>query len=213
MSVFERTGLNGKYYGSKVGYSSPCNQSQMEVNALYIYTYLSSRNWTKNSIAALLGNMQAESSINPGRWENDEVNVIERGFGLVQWTPSTKFTNWANGRGWDDATEMDINLMRIIYELENSLQWIETSSYPLSFEEFAHSRETPSYLAGAFVINYERPGDQSDSVIVYRGELANAWYEFLGGTIPTPANKKKKKKFNFILYNKRRGIYGQRKIY
>ena len=35
------------------------------------------------------GNMEAESGITPGKWEVPEED--SKGFGLVQWTPATKF--------------------------------------------------------------------------------------------------------------------------
>lgn len=217
MSVIERTGTYGKYYGSPWGSSSPCDDSQQQTNALYIYAYLSAKGWTLNAIAGMLGNMQVESSINPGRWQNDDVDVGPA-YGIVQWDPFSKYINWCEEQGYSDPSEMDNNLARIIYELENGGQWYATSSYNLTFEEFTQSTESPSYLAGAFVLNYERPADQSEEVQAYRGSLASAWYEFLSGEEPpdpdepedpdTPTVTKRKRKFKFVLFNRRRKIYG-----
>ena len=110
----------------------------------------------------------------------------------MQWTPATKYINWVNG----DPSTMDNNLSRIIYEVENNLQWIATSSYNYSFEEFTKSTDTPYNLGLAFLANYERPEDPNQP---QRGTQAEAWFEFLGGvTPPTPVSKEKK--FKWVLY-------------
>ena len=104
--------------------------------------------------------------------------------GLVQWTPYTKYTEWVTG----DPSTMDNNLSRIIYELENNLQWIATSSYNYSFKEFSQSEDTPYNLALAFLANYERPANPNQPI---RGTQAEFWYEFLGGIIPFSKKKNK----------------------
>ena len=74
------------------------------------------------------GNMQSESAINPGRWQSDIVmpDPTYAGYGLVQWTPYTKYTNWIVNQGFSDPSEMDANIFRILYEVSNNLQWIAT---------------------------------------------------------------------------------------
>lgn len=44
-------------------------QSEMELNARYIWQYLGSRGWTLNAVAGMLGNMQSESTMSPNRYE------------------------------------------------------------------------------------------------------------------------------------------------
>lgn len=209
----KRTGLFGTYYGSFSTESEPLTASEQDVNATYIYKSLIAKGWNINSVSALLGNMQAESSLNPGRWQSDDVNNTSMGYGLVQWTPSTKYTLWATESGYLDPSEMDTNIARIMYELENNIQWIATSNYDYSFKTFATGTgKTVSELAKAFLLNYERPADQSASVQSYRASLAESWYTYLTGVDIDPsepeggttANKTKKKKFNFILFNRRR---------
>lgn len=53
-------------------------------NARNIFTYCWQVGWKRYAICALLGNMQAESGLNPGRHEDGG-----DGFGLVQWTPAS----------------------------------------------------------------------------------------------------------------------------
>lgn len=199
-----RSGIYGNYYGSYLTESASLTQAQKEVNATYIYSFLTAQGWTINSIAAILGNMTAESSINPGRWQSDSVNWTEGGYGLVQWTPTTKYFDWCTEMGYSDPSEMDNNLSRIIYEVANGIQWIATTGYNYSFSAFTISAAAPSELAKAFLLNYERPADQSESVQEYRGSLADEWYTYLTGTAPNPPQPptptKKKKKYNFILF-------------
>lgn len=214
MSAILRSGIFGDYYGNTFDTSNGLTQSQMEVNALYIYSYLKHEGWSDNAIAGLLGNMQAESSINPGRWQSDRVggDSSGHGYGLVQWTPYTKYTDWCSSEGRSDPSEIDNNLARITYEVKNDIQWIGTGIYRyMSFEEFATSKLSVSELAVAFLLCYERPADQSTSVQLYRSSLAKAWYTYLTGQEPSNPSEsdKKKKGYNFILFNrKRRGIYG-----
>lgn len=217
MGVSLRTGQFGSYYGNDYNSSNALNTEQMEINATYIYSSLNSKGWSINAIAALLGNMQAESTINSGRWQSDRVggDPASHGYSLVQWTPYTKYTNWCSEQGYSDPSEMDSALARIVYEVEQDIQWIGVGNYyGMSFEEFATSSKPVSYLAVGFLLCYERPADQSESVQNYRSDLAEAWYTYLTGVTPTPpdsggASVTKKNKFKFVLFNKRRrGMYG-----
>ena len=65
MSLEERTGTYGKYWGNTYSSSNALNQAQMEINATYIWSALSQQGWTLNAVAGMLGNMQSESTINP----------------------------------------------------------------------------------------------------------------------------------------------------
>lgn len=203
-----RTGSFGKYYGSLMTESEPLSTEEMSVNAKFIYSYLSNNGWSVNSIAALLGNMQAESTINPGRWQSEAINNTSMGYGLVQWTPATKYFEFCSEQNLADPSEMDNNLSRILYELENNIQWIATSNYNMSFKDFSISSLSVDELAKAFLLCYERPADQSESVQDYRAGLAENWYKVITGNEPgKPITKEKKRKgYNFLLFqaNRRR---------
>lgn len=151
---------------------------QMTVNAQYILDYLISQGWTKNAICGMLGNMQTESTINPGIWEGLDNTSPSNGFGLVQWTPSTNYTDWADANGYTHDS-MDGQLQHILYEKANGLQWISTASYPMTFSQFALSTDTPENLAYAFLYDYERPAslDQPD-----RQTQARYWYDNLSAS-------------------------------
>ena len=150
-------------------------QSEMENNALYFYYKMSANGWTMESIAAMLGNMQKESTINAGIWQNLDEGNTSLGYGLVQWTPATKYLNWCSELGLEPS-DMDSAMQRLDWELANNQQWISTDSYPQSFEEFKYSTDDPYMLAIAFLLNYERPAEKYQPE---RSEYAVAWYEFL----------------------------------
>lgn len=183
--------------------------AEMKVNAQIIMDYFISKGWTKQSISGMLGNMQSESTINSGIWESLLEGNMDGGFGLVQWTPASKYTNWADSKGysWTDITGQ---MERIIYEVENGLQWIATDSYPMTFSDFTKSTESPTYLARVFITNYERPYEPNQPI---RGEQAEYWYTTLTGeggggdpTEPTGDYKLLKK----YIYGQDNNLFGRR---
>lgn len=152
------------------------SMTEMQNNADIMYAFFTDQGWTVNAIAAMFGNMQTESTLNPGIWEN--LDPFIGGYGLVQWTPYTKYSEWA-GTDWQDNGQKEME--RIIYELENHLQWISTSLYPMTFREFSQSDKPPAYLAQAFLYNYERPAVKPQPA---RSRQAEYWYEYLAGHPP-----------------------------
>lgn len=132
-------------------------------NAQLVVNYFKDKGWTKNAISALCGNMRHESSINPNIWEYGYGHSLERGFGLVQWTPATKYINWATGEGLD-WTQGNSQLARIDYEQKEGIQWYGTPQFPFNFNTFTKSNESVAYLTEAFGACYERPFDLSQSI-------------------------------------------------
>lgn len=153
--------------------------AQQENNVNIIATYFRGQGWTDNAIAAMLGNMQVESYLNPAQFEIGHNYSPNYGFGLVQWTPRTKFSSWA-GTDWE--TNYNKQLQRISYELANGLQW--TYNVAMSFAQFAVSTDSVDYLTEVFCRNYENPLDWTASITIRR-TYANNWYTYLGNT-PTP---------------------------
>lgn len=163
-------------------------EDEMQINARYIWQYLGSRGWTLNAVAGMLGNMENESTINPGRWQNGAVNVGPA-FGLVQWDPYTKYTSWCDARGLDPA-DMDSALQRIEWELETGEQYYK-NVYPYTFAQFKVSTDDPYTLACAFAFDYERSyvalyGSEAEKEALrqLRGGDAEKWYSYLSGYDP-----------------------------
>lgn len=210
--VHRRTGLYGYYFGSYYNESAYPTEAQMRINARYIYSYLSAHGWSLNAICALLGNSEHEGVLNPGMWQGQIVggNGSGRsGYGLLQWTNFDKYTDWAIANGYSDPSEMDANLARVIYEVEQNIQWYGTGNYyGISFEEFSKSTESVRFLAIGFLLCYEKPSEeyQTEYYQNIRANSAEAWYTYL--TTYTPSNPsdpsystKKRKGYNFVLMN------------
>lgn len=68
-------------------------RGQMTDNAQYIADYLTGNGWTQNAVAGILGNMEQESTMNPGLWQDLKYENMSGGYGLVQWTPATEYTS------------------------------------------------------------------------------------------------------------------------
>jgi surface antigen len=166
-----------------ITHTGALKQKEMEINAKYIYKVLGSKGWTLNAVAGLLGNLEHESWINPGVTE-----LGGTGFGLVQWTPPSKFTKWCDVQNPPlPHDDVDSQLMRLEHERNPDDPntgictpravysggcvhgyWYRTrdaygdnyaTTYtPKTFNEFATSTKTPYELACAFLYNYECPG-------------------------------------------------------
>lgn len=174
-------------------------QSEMENNALLAWNYFGSIGWTLEAVSAMLGNMQSESTINPGIWEN--LTEFSGGYGLVQWTPYTKYSEWA-GVSWENNGNKQCE--RIVYEMENGLQWFSNPeapivSPPISFEEFSISTLDVETLANYFLWYYEHP---TETIQPNRAIQARKWYVFLSGvTPPIPTNRKKMPLWMYLRYS------------
>ena len=165
--------------------SGQIGESGMVNNAEIIKDYFGGEGWSINAISAIVGNMQAESGVNPGRWENDMVGNLAEGFGLVQWTPATKLRNWIDLEFGDgDYTNGDHQLARIIFELENGLQYAPAKGFKETFLEWSVSNKKPGYLAAAFLCNYERAADTGWGAQINRARIAEKWYQAFTGQNP-----------------------------
>lgn len=153
-------------------------EKEMQGNAAEVNKYFSAKGWSLNAIAGMLGNMERESNINPGLWQSLNEGNYSGGYGLVQWTPATNYTNWATKNGYSIS---DPNgQMYWINELsESSGQWIKTSAYNLTFNEFKKSTQTPEWLASAFLKNFERAGVEVEAE---RRAAAKKWYDYFNNS-------------------------------
>lgn len=132
------------------------DESQMQHNAKLVYGYLADEGWSHNSICAVLGNMQKESTINPGRHQ-----VNGTAFGLVQWDPASKYTDWANANGHKNDSMIG-QLKFLIYSMQpGSGEWLYNQAYPnyyMTYNDFISSNDSVDYLTGVFLYAYERAG-------------------------------------------------------
>lgn len=154
--------FEGKYRNMNwvTGYQKWLTESESLSNAQIVANFFQHSDWTRESISALCGNMRHESSLNPDMYEYGYSWESDRGYGLVQWTPRSKYWNWATGLGLSPR-DGGSQLARINYEVEQNIQWIVKSSNfnSLTFKEFRENARglSVSQLTEAFTWGYERP--------------------------------------------------------
>lgn len=181
----------GSWYGSDV-YLTLSQQKFNGKSAINYFKNISSYSWTNNSICAILGNMSFESTLNPQLSERGGGS----GYGLVQWTPKSNLTSRAKAiKQGSTYDTMFTQLSVIDYEVKTKKQWIKTTHYPLTFEEFVNDNTHDIlYLTGAWLCNYERPADQSDINIARRcngdsGHMGSLdFVELVGSDVSTDGN-------------------------
>lgn len=161
---------------------------EMQENANTLYNIFSTWGWSLNAISGMLGNMQSESTISPGVVENYATNnPPTKGYGLIQWT-NTKATNVHQNTLWEwiyknygDYEWWIGDRQCVFIDSDDRVNWIMTKAYPISYNTFKTSNETPEYLARAYFYNRER-GTWSS----VRETQARYWYDFLSGQVPVP---------------------------
>lgn len=175
------------------------SQEHRDWNAVQVNAYLTLLGWTREAIAAILGNMDVESSLNPALIEgrgyhslltNQQCLALPDtvGVGLVQWTGYTdtepagqKLASFAirYGRDWYDG---DVQCFRLEREWNENLQFdpgtVDGVYY--DWDTFVSSTESPAILAKAWQVLYERGG--SDTVT--RQLKANYYYNLLRPQLP-----------------------------
>ena len=154
---------------------------QSEANASYIFSFFRQQGWSDNAICGLLGNTTWESYNNPGFWERGGYG----GFGIVQWTPSGNYRDWAIKKGYpcgSDYSDPEKYLLgqcrRIMYEFEHGGEWYATRSWNLTFQQFSQTTMDPGDAAEAFCWCYERPASATANVTARR-KFAKNWLDKL----------------------------------
>lgn len=195
------------------------NQSEMENNADIVIAYYRSIGIADETIAGILGNMQAESTINPGLYE-----VGGQGYGIVQWTPQSVLISHCNILGLSPYTDGDVQIQVIPQEIDttnsNLREWYTSSGFishyynsgattdmiDISPQDFLNNTMgwTPDKLAIMFMAGYERPSyDPNTNHYTRRMQYALDWYTYMGGippVPPTPPTGETKRKFPWVLY-------------
>lgn len=176
-------------------------------------------------VAALMGNLQAESGLCPYRLQGDfttgytesiayteavdsgavsEYDFVNNGpngggYGLAQWTyPPRKqalYTRWKTG-GYSSIGDISLACSYLWYELQTDYRGV------LSVLQTATDIRTPS---NKVLHDFENPADQSVSVEEYRASLGAQYYnQYATGEPITPGNpdnpRVKKKLPLWLLY-------------
>ena len=140
------------------------SQDEMKTNATFIYGYMKNRyGWTVEAVAGMLGNVEAESTMNPSRPQNNAINnkwwdsapgraggavtptTVHYGFGLFQITPwgnwlktSTRYNPYTLGN-WslDNGYTVDRITSGTIGTMECQLDWLMSGAPEHSYTNTA----------------------------------------------------------------------------
>ena len=125
--------------------------------------------------------------------------------GLVQWTPKSSLIQHASILGFSNYDDGDTQLYVIANEMTGNpssiLEWYSSQAFVsryynsgatqdmigISGLDFYHNTMdwTPSKLAVAFMVCYERPSyDPSINHYQAREQYASNWFQFMGGITP-----------------------------
>lgn len=182
--------MSDKFWTTSDGQSQyGLSQTQKDENASRVYTFFNKEGWTKEAICGMLGNMDVESRMNP-RAESTGADT----YGLVQWHPASKLTNWAisENLNWELGITQ---CKRIAYEEYLNLQWASWSTYTFSYwaREMSESVEN---MARIFMTHYEvsDPGtvEERQEWAVYYYDVVKIIPDFPLFIIPMASAMKKK---------------------
>ena len=174
-----------------------------------------------NTIAAILGNMEVESTLNPILNE-----VGGSGYGLVQWTPKQVLIDHVATLGLSDYTSGDTQIAVIPHEIRNETnveEWYSSLAFVSNYYNSGATFDmvgitginflnntmnwSADKLAILFMACYERPSyDPNTNHYEDRQSNALKWLQFMGGVTPVPIQGTRKRGFNFVLFNRRRRI-------
>ena len=164
--------LYGWYYGPE--YNS-LSQDEKEANAAKAMSHLRQNGFTIWAAAGIVGNMWAESGMNPGLWQGGIQHAFEPhiGYGLVQWTYWEDFWPWpAGSTDWENNGPRQCE--RIEYERDTNDQFYTPSGYPhLTWTDYETIRpastetdnDAVNRAAEIFMYYYIRPGNPAGTLV------------------------------------------------
>ena len=162
------------------------------MNELVIHDYLRAKGLNEYGVAGLMGNLFAESGLNPRNLQNSYekslsmndnayVTAVDNGtytnfvydkagFGLAQWTYWSRKQNLLNF-----ARAAGKSIGDLIMQLD--FLWKELSdSYP-GVVSVLKSATSVLEASNAVLLNYERPANQSEGVQTKRAEYGQRYYD------------------------------------
>lgn len=183
-------------YGWATQYGTEQTDNASEIWRTLVNVY----GWTENSASAVIGNFQYESALNPGQFEHGKNYSMSDGFGLGQWTPATKISNYI---GSTNKNDMSDGAKQMLYFLASPGQYStyflnpdgssryynETGlPYITNMADFSRSNASISNLTKLWAICWERPGSaEYHRSISTRIDYATHWFnEFSGSPTPPP---------------------------
>lgn len=166
--------LYGWYIDDSGAYGA-LTQEEKEHNAYLAMSALRQNGFTIYAAAGVVGNMWAESQMNPAQWEDG--TPYSGGYGLVQWTPWSDYWPWpADSTDWLNNGPRQME--RLIYERDNNLEfghhpeitgWNWTRYCNIAPGPGVPANDAVNMAAEIFLYKYLSPSDPA-------GSLANRQY-------------------------------------
>jgi LysM repeat protein len=167
-----------------------------------IWNYLVGKGLSKHGAAGLMGNLYAESALNPQNLQNSYESKLgytdssytaavdsgsysnftkdSAGYGLAQWTYWSRKQNmleFARAAG-KSIGDLEMQLDFLFKELSESYK---------SVLAVLKAAATVKAASDSVLLNYERPADQSDTVKTKRASYGQTYYDKYAGTTTTQA--------------------------
>ncbi len=154
-------------------------------NEKKVWNFLISAGFTKEQAAGVIGNMYAESGVNPRRVQGtrtpdgdlDYPPPGNIGYGLVQWTPGTKILPYAQQKN-KTSGDLGFQLGLLVAQLNGT---DNTGIAEKNAGDDLKKQTTPEAAAKSFMLKYERPLDQSEEKQAGRAEKAREVFDRLSG--------------------------------
>ena len=171
-----------------------------------IWNFLIGKGLNAYAVAGIMGNLEAESGLNPRNLQNtyekriglnDEAytaavdtgtytNFVKdaAGYGLAQWTYHTRKQGLLNKAKVAGKSIGDLNI-------QLSFMWDELRGYTKVMQQLKAAGSVAE-AASAFMLGYERPADQSATAQKKRASYGQKYFDKYAessGATPTPAGK------------------------
>lgn len=173
-----------------IGVQVGVTEAQRQSNAIEFYNYFKSYGCTDECICGMLGNIDLESSLNPGNKNGASPSTA---WGLIQWYPSTILTDWCRSRNflWYDGA-----IQCYVIECEGEEKegcggrFITTAEYPYTWSQFTQLTDV-NVATEAYLFERERTytyAQISEHLPDYnkRHDYANYWLQKFSDDPPPP---------------------------
>lgn len=152
-------------------------------NAILTYYALVHLGFTDEAAAGVMGNITAEGDFNPGQWEHGHNMAPSSGYGMFQYTPSTKYTHYAAIQGVDISDPDQNGPCQIQWLDDHPSQW-NASAAGYSYDAYKQLTDERA-AAIAWMLYWERPASTTSAQQRARANNASYWLHEIQNNFPS----------------------------
>lgn len=152
-------------------------------NAILTYYALVHMGFTDEAAAGVMGNIQAEGDFNPGQWEHGFNMAPSSGYGMFQYTPSTKYTDYATIMGVDINDPDQNGPSQVQWLDDHPSQW-KASAAGYSYDAYKQLTDERA-AAIAWMLYWERPASTTPAQQRARANNASYWLNEIQNNFPS----------------------------